>query len=64
MNIWDKLKSIYAPPSEEVLAAHEYDQARRSLLDAHSAREYADAMVTYHQRRIDRLRTTLSRDQS
>ena len=64
MSLWNKIKSIYQPPPEEMIAALEYDQARRSLLEAHSAREYAEAMVTYHQRRIDRLRTTLSRDQS
>jgi len=40
----------------------ELDQAHRSLLEAHSAREYAEAMVTYHQNRIERLRNTLVRE--
>lgn len=60
MSLWNKIKSIYQPPPEEMIAALEYDQARRSLLEAHSAREYAEAMVTYHQRRIERLRKTLA----
>lgn len=60
MNFWNKIRSMYQPPSAEVMAAQEYDLARRSLLEAHSAREYAEAMVTYHQRRIDRLRKTIA----
>lgn len=62
MSMWKTIKSVYQPPSAEVLAAQEYDQARRALLEAHSAREYAEAMVTYHQRRIERLRSTLAGD--
>ncbi len=63
MSIWSSLKSICQPPAAEVLAAQEYDQARRSLLEAHSAREYAEAMVTYHQTRIERLKATLAGDE-
>ena len=37
----------------------ELDQAHRSLLEAHSAREYAESMVTYHQARIERLSAAL-----
>ncbi len=62
MSMWQTIKSLYQPPSAEVLAAQEYDQARRALLEAHSAREYAEAMVTYHQNRIERLRNTLARE--
>lgn len=62
MSMWKTIKSVYQPLSAEVLAAQEYDQARRALLEAHSAREYAEAMVTYHQRRIERLRATLAGD--
>jgi hypothetical protein len=47
-----------------VLAAQEYDQARRALLEAHSAREYAEAMVTYHQARIERLKATLAGEEA
>lgn len=59
MSLWSSIRALYAPPSAEVLAAQEHDQARRALLEAHSAKEYADAMVTYHQRRIERLKATL-----
>lgn len=62
MTLWEKFKAIYAPPSEQLIATQEYEQARRSLLEAHSAREYAEAMVMYHQKRIDRLRVTLAKD--
>jgi len=60
MNAWEKIKVLFQPPSAEVLAAQEYDHARRALLEAHSAREYAEAMVTYHQTRIERLKATLA----
>ena len=41
------------------LMQRELDQAHRSLLEAHSAREYAESMVTYHQARIERLSAAL-----
>jgi hypothetical protein len=64
MNAWAKIKSMFQPPSAEVLAAQEFDDARRSLLEAHTAREYADAMVTYHTKRIERLRATLAGEEA
>lgn len=64
MSLWQSIKALYQPPSEEVLAAQEYDSARRSLLEAHSAREYADAMVRYHQTRIERLKAKLAGEES
>jgi hypothetical protein len=39
--------------------ARELDNARRSLLEAQSARDYANAMVLYHETRIDRLRAQM-----
>tara|TARA_R110000868_G_scaffold167872_1_gene402365 strand:+ start:976 stop:1128 length:153 start_codon:yes stop_codon:yes gene_type:complete len=39
--------------------ARELDNARRGLLEAQSARDYATAMVAYHETRIDRLRAQL-----
>jgi hypothetical protein len=60
MNAWIKFKSLFQPAAAEVLAAQEYDEARRALLEAHSAREYADAMVTYHTKRIERLKATMA----
>lgn len=51
----EKIKQIFEPPSAEVLAIKELEAAKRSLLEAHSAREYADSMAKYHEARIRRL---------
>lgn len=53
------ITNLFRPASPEVLAARELDDARRQLLQAQSAVEYADAMVVYHQRRINRLQRYL-----
>lgn len=47
-------------PSPEQLAARELAQARRELLRAQTAREYAGMMCAYHARRITRLRAFLA----
>jgi hypothetical protein len=54
-----KLIDILRKPAPATLMAAELDDARRALLEAQSARDYATAMVAYHERRIDRLRATL-----
>lgn len=54
------LTKYFRTPTAAELAARELAMARRSLLEAQSAREYADSMVTYHRKRIDRLRSVLS----
>lgn len=57
--MWEEVKrtfNIFRTPSPLELATRELDQAERGFLEAQSAREYADAMVTYHAERIDRLR--------
>ena len=57
--MWDQIKrtfSIFRTPSALELATRELAQAELALLEAHSGREFADAMVTYHQERIYRLR--------
>ena len=41
------------------MMAKELDDARRSLLEAQTARDYANSMVLYHETRIDRLRAQL-----
>ena len=64
MSMWMTIKSLCQPASAEVLAAQEYDQARRALLEAYSAREYAEAMVTYHQNRIERLKAALAGEEA
>ena len=43
-------------PSALRLAVAELEDAKRELLAASSAREYAQAMVQYHEARIARLR--------
>jgi hypothetical protein len=49
------LKKIYATPSAHELAVRELEEARRSLLAAQTERDHANALVDYHQARIDRL---------
>ena len=54
---------LFRPASPEVLAARELDEARRQLLAAESAAEYADAMCAYHRSRIERLQRYLRGEQ-
>jgi hypothetical protein len=54
-----RIPNPFRTPSPEELIARELDQARRGLLEAQTARDYASAMVIYHETRIDRLRTQL-----
>lgn len=53
------LQAVFTPPSAATLAQNELEDAERALLKAQSGREYAEAMVTYHQRRISRLKGIL-----
>ena len=65
MNWWrESLTGLFRPASPEVLAARELDEARRQLLAAQSAAEYADAMCAYHEARIDRLQRYLKGEQA
>ncbi len=50
------VRDMFRPRAAETLAAQELEQARLALLEAQSAREYAEAMCAYHQARINRLR--------
>lgn len=54
-----RLLNPFRTPSPEELIARELDQARRGLLEALTGRDYASAMVLYHETRIDRLRAQL-----
>jgi hypothetical protein len=54
-----RIPNPFRTPSPEELIARELDQARRGLLEAQTGRDYATAMVAYHETRIDRLRTQL-----
>jgi hypothetical protein len=57
--IREYLRRCFGSLSRAELMQRELDQAHRSLLEAHSAREYAESMVTYHQARIERLSAAL-----
>ena len=57
------LTAMFRPASPEVLAARELDEARRQLLAAQSAEEYANAMCVYHEARIERLQRYLKGEQ-
>ena len=46
---------IFQPPTAQEMVTEELEQARRELLKAHSAEEYARSMAQYHQERITRL---------
>ena len=58
-SFWSWLKQIYGTPSAEAIALRELEMAKRSLLEAQSAKEYAESMVKYHDVRIRRLTTYL-----
>ena len=49
------LKKMWATPSAEVLALRELEDSKRSLLEAQTAREYADSMCRYREAQIKRL---------
>jgi hypothetical protein len=53
--IREYLHRCFGSLSRAELMQRELDQAHRSLLEAHSDREYAESMVAYHQARIARL---------
>ena len=48
-------KSAYATPSAEALALKELEDSKRRLLEAQTAREYADSMCKYREAQIKRL---------
>lgn len=53
---------LFCPAPAQMLAARELDDARRQLLQAQSAEEYAHSMAAYHQARIARLERYLAGD--
>jgi hypothetical protein len=55
MTLIDTLKSLYAPPSPEVIAMRELEESRRELLNAHTRQEYSLKMVEFHKNKIKRL---------
>ena len=55
MKLIHYIKNAYKTPSAEAIALRELEDAKRSLLEAQSGREYADSMCKYHEARIKRL---------
>ncbi len=53
--LYNWMKNVYATPSAEALALRELEEAKRSLLETQSAREYADSMCKYREAQIKRL---------
>jgi hypothetical protein len=49
------VKNIYVTPSAESLALRELEESKRRLLEAQTAREYADSMCKYREAQIKRL---------
>ena len=59
MNFINWLKKLYVPATCEELMARELDAARRDLLLAETAKDYAESMVLYNNQRIERLTEAL-----
>jgi hypothetical protein len=59
MNFINWLKKLYVPATCEELMARELDAARRDLLIAETAKDYAESMVLYNNQRIERLTEAL-----
>jgi len=55
MKFLEWIRHLYTPATCEELMARELDAARRDLLLAETARDYAESMVLYNKQRIDRL---------
>lgn len=51
----EELKKLWATPSAEVLALKELEDSKRRLLEAQTAREYAESMCKYREAQIKRL---------
>ena len=59
MNWFTQIIQVFRTPTADVLAVQELEDARRQLLSALSAKEYASALVTYHSDRVVRLTETV-----
>jgi len=53
------VRNAYTTPSAEALALRELEDCKRRLLEAQSAREYAESMCKYREAQIKRLTTYL-----
>ena len=55
MKFLEWIRQLYTPATCEELMARELDTARRDLLLAETARDYAESVVLYNNQRIERL---------
>ena len=61
MKFLEWVKQMYTPATCEELMAREIDTARRDLLLAATARDYAGSMMLYNNQRIERLTVELKK---
>ena len=59
MNILEWAKQLYKLPSVEIMMASELEEARRDLLIAETAYDYAESAAIYNRQRIERLTAAL-----
>jgi len=59
MNIIAWVKRLYALPPVEEMMKSELEEARRDLLIAETASDYAESAVIYNRQRIERLTASL-----
>ena len=59
MKFLNWIKQLYTPSTCEELMARELDAARRDLLLAETAQDYAESVVLYNTQRIERLTAAL-----
>lgn len=57
--MFQAIKEVFVKPPVSKLMKNELEDARRSLLEALTAREYAEALVSYHTARVARLDAAL-----
>ena len=59
MKFLNWIRQLYTPATCEELMARELDAARRDLLLAETAQDYAESVVIYNNQRIERLTAAL-----
>lgn len=59
MNIIEWMKQLYKLPPVDILMAQELEEARRDLLVAETASDYAESAASYNRQRIERLTAAL-----
>ena len=61
MKFLEWIRQLYTPATCEELMAREIDTARRDLLLAATARDYAGSVMLYNNQRIERLTVELKK---